>query len=288
MPPETDTGTQAGAEQQQQQAPAPAWHAGADAEIVGYLQNRGWHDKPANEVALEAVKAHRAAEQMIGVPADRVVKLPADASDEAGWKAVWAKLGKPADPKEYDFSTVKIGDTALTQADQDYLRGVANDLNLSKEGALRLASDFAKRQSDAAAGTIAERTAKIAEEKAALAANWGPNAEANLYVAKQTALKLGVTPEQVQALEDTVGYAKVMELFRNIGQKTGEASFVSNGQEFNKGVMTREQASARKAELLNDSAWTARYQAGDAQANRELQALLTIIVGDDTERSRNA
>lgn len=285
MPPEADTGTQTGAEQQQQQAP---WHAGADADTLGYMQNRGWQDKPANEVALEAIKAHREASAMLGVPPDRIVKLPADASDEAGWKAVWEKLGKPADAKEYDFSAVKVGETALTQADQDYLRGLANDLNLSKEGAARLASDFAKRQTDAGASNLADQTAKLVEEKTKLATNWGPNAEANMYVAKQTALKLGVTPDQVQALENQIGYAGVMEMFRNIGQKTGEASFVGNGQEFNKGVMTKEQAVARKAELMNDSAWTSRYQSGDAQANRELQALLVIMHGDDTERSRNS
>lgn len=265
-----------------------AWTTGLDADLLGHAQNKGWHDKSPAEAAREVLKAHRAAEALIGLPADRVLKLPKDASDEAGWKEVWAKLGKPADPKEYDFSTVKVGEAPLSEAQADFLRTQASALNLSKDGALQLAQAFAKREADAGVSSAADLTAKMAEEKAALAQNWGANAEANLFIAKQTALKLGVTPEQVATLEGTLGYSKVMEMFRSIGQKIGEDRFVSNGSDFNKGLMTREQAVARKAELMRDEAFTKRYMNGDAAANREMQALLTIMVGDDTGASRYA
>lgn len=257
--------------------PTP-WTAGLDAELLGHAQNRGWHDKSADAVAREALKAHREAETLIGLPADRVLKLPKDASDEAGWKAVYARLGTPADPKEYDFSAVKFKDgSELTPAFVDHIRNVAATSHLSKEAAVEVAKGVVAYLDSSSEGETAEKTARLAEEKAKLATEWGANLDANKYVATQTALKLGVKPEEVASLENLIGYARTMELFRSIGQKIGEDSFITNGGP-NPGVMTREQAIARKAELLRDEAWAKRYTAGDATANRELQALLAIIV----------
>ena len=48
-----------------------------------------------------------------------------------------------------------------------------------------------------------------------------------------------------------------------------------------------ERIKARKAELMADTAWAKRYLNGGAPENREMTALLTLIAGDDTERSRN-
>lgn len=259
--------------------PTPdAWTTGLDADLLGHAQNRGWHDKTPAEAAREAVKAHRAAELMIGVPADRIVKLPAAPTDEQGWKDVWTKLGKPVDGK-YDLTSVKVGDQPLPAADAAWLSERANELNLSQDGALRLAQAHVKRLGDAATATAAETTAKLAEDKAALATSWGANADGNLHVAKLTAQKLGVTPEAVAALEKAIGYPAVMQMFLAIGQKTGEATFIANGQNFNGGVLTKEQASARMTELKADTGWAKRYMEGDVVANRELQALLAIVHG---------
>ena len=113
----------------------------------------------------------------------------------------------------------------------------------------------------------------------------GPEPRGQQFVAKQAAAKLGVTPEQVAALEQTVGYAKVMEMFRDIGTKIGEAKFVSSTGPTG-GIMTREQAVAKRAELMGDTNWAKRYLDGGAPEAREMNALLVLIAGDDTERSR--
>src|SRR5437879_5504237 len=84
-----------------------SWHQGADAETLGHIQNRGWQDKPANEVALAAIKAHREAEKLIGVPADQLLRLPVSTADAEAWKPVWQKLGAPVDAAGYDFTPIK-------------------------------------------------------------------------------------------------------------------------------------------------------------------------------------
>ena len=72
---------------------------------------------------------------------------------------------------------------------------------------------------------------------------------------------------------------EVLTSGRAIGSKIGEDKFITNTGGGNGGVMTREQATARKKELMNDKAWSKSYLDGDAAKGREMTALNTIIVG---------
>lgn len=267
--------------------PAAPWYEGADAELIGHIQTKGWHDKPANVAALAAVAAHREAEKFVGVSADRIIKLP-DATDTEGMKAVWQRLGAPADAKDYDFSTVKVGDKPVEGALADFLRGTAAALNLPKDVATALGTKLVEFQASQGTASAVEIAAKVTEEMAALDVNWGANKEANGFIAKQAAAKLGVTAEEFEALRATPGGARMIEMFRKVGAQIGEDKFVQGENPAGNGVMTREQATARKAELMKDEAWCKRYMDGGTAEGREMLALNTMIVGDDTEASRRS
>ena len=73
-------------------------------------------------------------------------------------------------------------------------------------------------------GPCAIETEKLALEKAELAKSWGSNYAANKIVAENAARALGIDPAAVAALEQQVGYGKVMEMFRTIGAKIGAGS----------------------------------------------------------------
>ena len=80
------------------------------------------------------------------------------------------------------------------------------------------------------------------------------------------------------SLEGVIGYDKIMEMFRSIGEKIGEDKFIKSGAPGNQGgPMTREQAVAKKADLMSDPVWKAAYLNGDQQKLREMLALNTII-----------
>lgn len=270
--------------------PAPTgdpWYKGADAELIGHLQTKGWHDKPANEAALAAIAAHREAEKFLGVPADRIIKLP-DATDPAGMRPVYERLGAPKEAKDYDFTALKFGDgTAPAPEFTDWLRTQAHALGMSKDAAATLGSEFVKYLEGSSVNESATRTAALAEEHKVLDASWGQNKDLNTLVARRGAEKLGFTAEDVAKLESNVGFAKTMEALRRVGELSGEARFTGNGNPtLNNGVMTREQAVSRKAELMNDTAWTKRYMDGGTEEAKQMLSLNTIIVGDDTEYSR--
>lgn len=260
-------------------AASKPWYDGADQELIGHIQTKGWHDKPANEAALAAIQAHREAERYIGVPADRIVKLP-DPTDTDGMKAVWQRFGVPADPKEYDFSAVKFSDGEAPEAGfTDWLRTQAHSLNIPKDAATQLGQAFVKYLEGNDTSAAAERQAQVETEMGALTKEWGANKEGNEFIAKQGALALGVTPEEFEALKGTPGGARMLSMFHKVGVLNGDAKFVDGGKGPNP-TLTVEQAVARKAELMADEGWVKRYMDGDVAANKEMLALNTIITAD--------
>lgn len=254
-----------------------SWTEGLASEIVGFAQSKGWDKLPPAEAAAQAIGSYREAQGFIGADPKSLVRLPKDASDEAGYAALWERLGVPKEAKDYDFGEVKIGDEPAPADWLDWARNTALSLHLPKDQAPAFAQALAKQMNDAATAQAAETTAALQAERDELTKNWGQNFEANKFIAKQGAAKLGLDEKAVDALEKVTGYAKTMEALRRVGVMSGEANFVSGDGKGN-GVMTRDQAIARKAELEQDTAWVKSYLDGDVAKGREMLALNTIIV----------
>lgn len=260
---------------------AAAWHTGLDAEIIGHIKNRGLTLDNPKAIVDNLAKAHREASSKLGVPADQLIRVIRPDSPEADVKAFWGRLGAPQDPKEYDFAGIKYADGSdLEPTFADAIRASAARLHMPKDMALELAKDLAKFADGDEQQQIATRTAKLNEEKAALAAEWKADPDGNLYIAKQGAKALGLTPEQVNALENLVGYAGIMKAMHKVGTLNKEPNGLIGPSGNSTGAMTREQATARKADLMADTAWTARYLNGDVAARTEMLNLNRIITGD--------
>ena len=264
------------------------WYTGADPVLVGHLQNRGWDKLDPKAAAIEAAKAHSEAERYVGVPAAQIARIPTDPKDAAGWAALRQKLGAPADATGYDFSTVKKADgTEIDAAFADNLRKTAFERGLSKDDAAVVADSLTKYLDQSASAREQERLAQVETERTELRKDWGPNYDALLFVAKNAAAKLGVSPEAVAALEGQVGYKAVMQLFQKVGTALGEDKFITSQAPGGNGVLTREQALAKVAELKADQGFVNRYLSGDVAAAREMSGLHVLIAGgDDTDASR--
>ena len=263
-----------------------SWHSTADAETVGVWQNKGWDITDPVKLATAATKAYGEATKFIGAPPDKIVRIP-EATDEAGQRAMWTRLGAPDKAEGYNFSAVKAADgTELSPALVDAMRATAYKTGMTQSAAEQALASVVKTYEGQAAGQAAEKAAALEVARGKLAKDWGQNFEANMFVAKQAALALKVTPEEVNSLESVIGYDRVMEMFRSVGSRIGEDKFVTGERPAGNGVMTQGQAQARKSELMKDSAWAARYMAGGTAEKREMMALNTLIVGDDTQYSR--
>lgn len=260
--------------------PAATWYSGFSPEEQGYLQNKGWATAKPEEAASAMFRAYKEYETYRGIPQDQIVRFPKDAADAEGWKALRTRMGVPADAAGYKFEGVALkgADEGTNAKFLDSLRAAAMGTQLTPEQADGVAKATAGFIDAHGAALEAAQATAITAEKEALAKNWGANAEANTFVAKQAAAKLGVTAEHLAALENTIGYSKVMELFRSIGQGMGEDRFVKDPGPGGREVMTAEQAIAKRTALEQDKAWVQRYRTGDTTARAELEALLRIII----------
>lgn len=262
------------------QAPAAqantAWYAEiTDPELRGYVENRGLATKTPLEAFLETAKAHRAAEAHLGVPADRLLRLPADQNPDA-WREVWGRLGAPDKPEGYDLSGVKRADG--TDLDPEFaaaLRNTAAANHVTKEAAAKIAADLTKYQEAQAAEQAAASARAEEAARAALKTSWGANYDANLDIARRAARSLGATQEQVDALEKAVGFDKVMGFLLNAGEKMGEATYIEGGPPGGPNLpRTKEGALERINALKNDTDWLARWNNGGSAEAAELNALM--------------
>jgi len=260
-------------------APTPPWYEGkAPTEIVGFWQNKNYDLKDPATVAIESAKAAFELQKHFGAPADRIVRLPKDATDEAGWREVYARIGAPSDPKDYDFSSVKRPDgNDIDAALADTMRAVLHKAAVRKDAAADVVKAVVKHLGDSEAAQSAERAAKVTADMAELRKSWGTNWEFNRLTAMQGAKRLGVSDDEFAKLESTPGGTRMMEMFRRVGAGTTEDTFAEGKQ--SGGVTTSPGAVARKQELMSDTAWVKRFLDGGAAEVREMAALDTLIAG---------
>lgn len=247
------------------------WHDGVDAEFIGHAQNKGWKLDDPKEAFAAATKQVRELERHLGVPADRLLRLPATDSKPEEMRAFYERLGAPKEAKDYDLSAVT--DPAIADA----LRNAMHARGLTKEAAADVAKAVAASIEAKKASEDTLTAAKLTEEKTKLRANWADKFDFNHLQAMEGARRAGISPEGVKAMENQIGYAATMDHFRKIGASTSEALFHQGGGGGGGGPTTREGAVARLAELEGDKAWGKRLTAGDAVAKAEWVALTSLI-----------
>lgn len=247
------------------QAPAPTdWTTGLSDELRGYVQNKGFKD-PAS-----ALDSYRNLEKLMGAPKERLLKLP-EGDDPAAWKEVYERLGRPADPKEYQVAPPKGVD------DPEYVnwaRETFHELGLPKKQAEALAQKLAERAESQMSAKAEAYQTNVAQSEAQLKKEWGAAFEQNLNIAKNAARAFGMSPELIDKLEASMGFEGVMKFMHQVGSKVGEGSYVAGeNRQSGFGVMTPEAAQQRIRDLRSDASFIQRYTAGGATEKQEMERL---------------
>lgn len=240
------------------------WYSGFNDDLRGYVENKGWRDPAAT------VESYRNLEKLHGVPPEQIIKLPKDGASPEEWTKVWERLGRPADASEYKIPTSEDGDTRFG----DWARGVFHELGIPKSMADKLSEKYMEfsqsmvsKQSEDYSATIAAQTSELKKE-------WGMAFDQNVNTAKAAVRGLGIDAATIDALEKSMGFSKVMQLFHSIGEKTGEGSFISGSESTSFGVMSPAAAASKIAALKSDKEWATKYLSGDKTAAKEMQQLL--------------
>jgi len=249
-----------------------SWFGGFDQETSGWLENRGLTKLDEKAAIPELVKGFRNAEKFVGAPADKLIRVPDwDKADKIELDQIYTKLGRPNDPKEYNIPVPEGQPRDIA----DWAQGVFHEAGLSQRQAQMVASKW----NELGAG-ITEQTAQAKQQawkdqETKLRMEWGAAYEKQDAVAARTIDSLGLKEEQLAAIRDSLGFDGAMKMLASIGEKLGEADYVS-GEGGSNGPITPAQAVSRISQLQQDKEWTAKYLAGNAEARNEMARLMKM------------
>lgn len=232
----------------------------------GYVQNKGW--KQPSDLLM----SYKNMEQFRGVPETQLLKLPTDLNDKKAMGGVYDRMGRPPKPEGYEIKGAdgKVGEF------QNWAASVFHEAGLSKAQATEIVTKWNEQQK-----AITEANAKAFDEKMGLEdqglkKEWGAHYPDRIREAKLAAEQFGVGPEELDALEQGLGYAKVIKFFQRIGAKMGESGFVT-GANRGFGSMSPEAAKARIESLKADKEWVKRWSEGGMSEREELKRLHEYI-----------
>lgn len=272
--------------------PSTPWHEGKiDAEVIGYLTNKGLDPADPAKLALGLIPQYRNVEKLVGVKPEELVRWPKDIGDSDNWKNVHTRLGVPKEAKDYDLSAVKLKDGKdIDPAFADMIRASLHKANTPKDAAPAIAKDIVAFNEARAAADLAEVTAKIQTEKEALDKNWGTKREINMVIAKTALEKAGaasgLTPEQVKQGWDAlttvggIGASAAMQMLFTFGSRMGESPFIGSDRiPGDPALMSREGAAAEIESLKKDTTFGAKLKAGDTDSKKKWENLHKVAFG---------
>lgn len=237
------------------------WLGEVDSDTAGYVQNKGWTDPK------QVLDGYRQLEKMRGVPAERLLTLPAADADQAAKDAFYEKLGRPKAAADYDF---KFGDETIDTT----IKGLMHKHGFSAEQARGFVADFHEFDKSLVEGKTKASQAQVAADHSKIMVEWGAAADQNLQAAKKGREILGWKPETVDAISGVLGHYETVKLLHSIAERSGEAGFVaSSTPDAHNAKMTPEQARNAYEQLRADPAWVKRYASGDVAARNEKQRL---------------
>lgn len=241
----------------------------ATPEQVGYVQNKGWDDP------VKMLDSYQNLEKLRNVPGERLLQIPGE-DDAEGWNEVFSKLGRPADAAEYKID-VPDGSPAEYA---DGFRSRAHELGLTAkqvEGLAQWNNEFA--------GQFAEQrtqqtAAQFEADSTALKQEWGAAFDDKLMAARAVREKLGWDDATVDKLSSALGHKATLQLLADLGEKTGEADFVSGRTPSATGKLTPDQAKSEIKALQQDKVFTAKLMNKDADALKRWTRLHQFAAGE--------
>lgn len=244
--------------------PADWVEAITDTDLKGYVQNKGFKDPGA------LADSYRNLEKMVGVPKERLLKLP-EKGDDPEWGNVWHRLGRPEKADEYQLQ----GDEALIKRFGEVFHGA----NLTRTQANAINEAWNGYVSELVATEEAEFQARDRKELEELKTRWGGDFDKHAEFGRRAGQEFGLNEADFKAVSDALGPGKTLELFHKIGSKLGEAKpfDAAGGQSFTS--MTKEQAQQKINQLMQDRDWTSRYLNGGVAEREEMDKLSKAAAG---------
>lgn len=244
-------------------APTQSWTDGMPDDLKGYVQTKGFSDPKA------IAESYRNLEKLHGVPKERLLTLPETLEDPEKMASVWERLGAPKEAKEYKVEVPKeLGDDQLAPWFQEQF----HKLKVPRQMAEKLVEAFSEREKASLKEWQESTALEIKNQQDAIKREWGAAYETNKTIADQAVQKFEMTNDQVKALGAAMGPAAALKFLHKLGEATGEAKFIA-GNQGNAGALTPEAARNQINELIRDTDFARRLNAGDTDAKAKWDRL---------------
>lgn len=239
-----------------------AWYdAIQDADLKGYVQNKGWSDP------IELANGYRNLEKLLG---GEKIPMPKGDADAEGWARVYDALGRPKSADEYKLSVPDdYGDPEFAKS----AAGKFHELGLSARQAQALTDWYNQTQGGALEAMQAQQAQRAEQDLQRLRHEWGTTWEENVELGRRAAREFGLDGDRLSAIENGMGTGEMMKFLARVGRGLTEHSF-EGGKSTNSFGMTPEAARQRVAALRSDPEFTSKYLSGNADAKAEMERLM--------------
>lgn len=244
--------------------------AGLDTDAMALVNDRQWKGVP------DVLTSYRNLEKLIGVPPERVIKLPGDKDPAESWGAVYDRLGRPKAATDYKIPLPE-GDTG------EFAKAIApifHEAGLSQAQVQKIAEKHNALMVEQT--KKATEAAKAAQERelVELKAEWGADYDKHNDTVDRAAAAFGMTKEHAVALKQAMGPKAAMKFLYAIGSKIAvEGQFVSGEKGGGGGFesMTPEIAQAKITANVKDRSFMERFNSADpvvrGDARKEMERL---------------
>jgi len=209
-------------------------------DTVGDADLKGWAEKKGlqNGSFENVLGSYHNLEKMMGADkAGRTVTLLNEGATPEEVNEFYTKLGRPEEATGYGIAVPEGGDPNFAAWAQDTFHSAG--LSKAQSDAVTAAwAEFVgnKTQQSTEAAEIA-----VTDATNALKKEWGAAYDANVKMVDQAAAKLGMSEDQLTALNQSMGGAAAMKFVHNLATQIGDHG-VDEGDSVNSGVMTPQDA----------------------------------------------
>lgn len=238
-----------------------AWFDGFESPEV-----REWAKSKGAKSPEALANSYWQLEKYVGADkAGRGVVIPKGDATPEERQAFWGKIGRPESPAGYE--TPDIPGMPQGKAAEWF-----HAANLTKDQASAVVEAYGRFATEAEESFIA--TSK--NEADELKREWGQAYDHQRELALRAIRNAGLGEEDAIAIERALGVKKAAKAFAALGKQYAEAP-MHEGDASDPTYMTPADATAKKAVLMQDKDFAARYLNGDTGARAQMRRLEAVI-----------
>ena len=254
------------------------------ADVLEWGKSKGYKPEQMAKVFAEnpdmysMANSYRNAEKLLG--GEKLI-LPKDTADQAGWDALYNKLGRPEKPDGYK---IPLPEGSAGGEFEAWAKNTFHGAGLTQQQAESVGTKFNELMNATIAKDEAEMKAVAGQQRAALEKEWGADFKGNVEIATRATAALGkmsgIDGLDLDQMERAFGLQKSLKMMEQIGRimKLDSDTFEgSNNTDRGVGVKSVEAAKSEKEVLFADREFVKKLNAGDNVAKAKVAALNAII-----------